>query len=118
MGYPVVRALDHYHRNSLDLVLSRKRPKLSKKDKLIEPTQYNLKVSVATNSNKSWSETFDLTNEIIQNDDGRFLSGSETWLIGIFSTNYIQLFFFCFKRNITNYHSSRKSLIQRAIDVA
>ena len=56
-GYQVVRALDHYHINDIKMQLSEKDPNILTRE---QSHQTNLKISVATNSNVSWSKTFDL----------------------------------------------------------
>ena len=60
LGYQVVRALDHYHTNDIKMQLSESDPERLAKTEFVQTHQTNLKISVATNSNISWSKTFDL----------------------------------------------------------
>ena len=67
MGYKVVRVLDHYHRNNIDMLLSENQLKSELKDDLPTLSSTDLKVSIATNSNNSWSKTFDLNRQTLMN---------------------------------------------------
>ena len=65
MGYKVVRVLDHYHRNNINMLLSESQLKSQLKDDLPTLGSTDLKVSIATNSNSSWSKTFDLNRQTL-----------------------------------------------------
>ena len=67
MGYNVVRVLDHYHRNNINMLLSESQLKSQLKDDLPTLGSTDLKVSIATNSNDSWSKTFDLNSQTSMN---------------------------------------------------
>ena len=67
MGYKVVRVLDHYHRNNIDMLLSEGQLKSELNDDLPTLSSTDLKVSIATNSNNSWSKTFDLNRQTLMN---------------------------------------------------
>ena len=67
MGYKVVRVLDHYHRNNIDMLLTENRLKSELKDDWHTLSSTDLKVSIATNSNSSWSKTFDLNRQTLMN---------------------------------------------------
>ena len=67
MGYKVVRVLDHYHRNNINMLLSESQLKSEIKDDLPTLSSTDLKVSIATNSNDSWSKTFDLNSQTLIN---------------------------------------------------
>ena len=67
MGYKVVRVLDHYHRNNINMLLSESQLKSEIKDDLPTLSSTDLKVSIATNSNDSWSKTFDLNSQTLVN---------------------------------------------------
>ena len=67
MGYKVVRVLDHYHRNNMDMMLSERQSKSELEDDLPTLGSTDLKVSIATNSNDSWSKTFDLNSQTLMN---------------------------------------------------
>ena len=67
MGYKVVRVLDHYHRNNINMILSESPLKSEFKDDLRTLTSTDLKVSIATNSNSTWSKTFDLNRQTLMN---------------------------------------------------
>ena len=67
MGYKVVRVLDHYHSNNIDMMLSERQSKSELEDDLPTLGSTDLKVSIATNSNSSWSKTFDLNRQTSMN---------------------------------------------------
>ena len=67
MGYKVARVLDHYHRNNINMLLSDSQLKSEIKDDLPTLSSTDLKVSIATNSNDSWSKTFDLNSQTLVN---------------------------------------------------
>ena len=57
MGYPVIRALEHFVEHNLMMQLTRDGYDLSNDD--LKEKDDHLKISVATNSNVSWSKTFE-----------------------------------------------------------
>ena len=67
MGYKVVRVLDHYHRNNINMLLTESQLKSEHKDDLPTLSSTDLKVSIATNSNNSWSKTFHLNRQTLMN---------------------------------------------------
>ena len=67
MGYKVVRVLDHYHKNNIDMLLSESQLKSEPKDDSPVLGLTDLKISIATNSNNSWSKTFDFSRQNLMN---------------------------------------------------
>ena len=59
MGYQVIRALQQFHTNDIEMQLSEMVPGKFLEDDFMERTTDHLKVSVATNSNISWAKTFE-----------------------------------------------------------
>ena len=53
---------------NIDMLLSEAEPKQSTSNDYITPHQTNLKISVATKSNNSWSKTFNLNGPILGNE--------------------------------------------------
>lgn len=58
MGYQVVRALQQFHTNDIEMQLSEIVPGTLLEDDFMERSTDHLKISVATNSNISWAKTF------------------------------------------------------------
>jgi hypothetical protein len=56
-GYRVVRALDHYHKNNIGMIMSEE--DVNKEDKMHGYSSTKLKVSVAAERKKPWSKTFE-----------------------------------------------------------
>ena len=54
--------------SNIDMLLSEAEPNKSTSDDYIRPDQTNLKISVATKSNTSWSKTFDLNGSVLKNE--------------------------------------------------
>ena len=54
--------------------LSEKDPNILTREEFVKPHQTNLKISVATNSNISWSKTFDLDSSELETRGMFYLS--------------------------------------------
>ena len=57
MGYPVIRAIKNYISNDVALKITETEPEQTIHD--TQGSNDHLKISVATNSNTSWSKTFE-----------------------------------------------------------
>ena len=57
MGYPVIRAIKNYISNDVALKITETEPEQTIHD--TQGSNDHLKISVATNSNNSWSKTFE-----------------------------------------------------------
>ena len=57
MGYPVIRALDNFDDHNLEIHVTR--DGYDQSNDYFKENNDHLKISVATNSNTSWSKTFE-----------------------------------------------------------
>ena len=74
------------------MLLSEAEPNKSTSDDYIRPDQTNLKISVATKSNTSWSKTFDLNGSVLKNEGAYY----QYWIL----FRFIVLSFWGFTLNI------------------